>query len=86
MRLHYRDQQGTPTGRTVWPVVLGYSDTTRMLIAWCELRQDFRHFRMDRMGAVEILDEPAGEPHARLLRRWEVRRASELAGVTNAAR
>ncbi|WP_225063145.1 helix-turn-helix transcriptional regulator [Komagataeibacter rhaeticus] len=79
LRLHYCDQRGTLTERTVWPVVLGYSDTTRVLIAWCELRQDFRHFRTDRITAVEKLDERTGESYHRLLRRWETWRASELA-------
>ena len=79
LHLHYCDQRGKPTERTVWPVVLGYSDTTRVLIAWCELRQDFRHFRTDRITAVEKLNERIGEPYHRLLRCWEVWRASELA-------
>ncbi|WP_264786414.1 helix-turn-helix transcriptional regulator, partial [Gluconobacter cerinus] len=51
LRLYYRDQQGEVTERKVWPVVLGYSDITCMLIAWCELRQGFRHFRTDRIHA-----------------------------------
>ncbi|WP_215745497.1 YafY family protein [Gluconobacter sp. P1C6_b] len=85
LRLHYRDQQGEFTERTVWPVVLGYSDTTCMLIAWCELRQGFRHFRTDRIHAVEILDEKIGEPRSRLLQRWKAQRISELAKVTSEA-
>ena len=40
--LCYRDEQGRETERTVWPVTVGYLETVRHLIAWCELRQDFR--------------------------------------------
>ena len=82
LRLHYRDQQGEVTERTVWPVVLGYSDITCMLIAWCELRQGFRHFRTDRIHAVEILDEKIGELRSRLLQRWKVQRITALAKIT----
>ncbi|MFT8371399.1 MAG: WYL domain-containing protein, partial [Acetobacter sp.] len=85
LHLHYRDQQGKVTERTVWPVVLGYSDARCTLIAWCELRQGFRHFLTDRIHAVEILDEKIGEPRSRLLRRWKAQRTSELAKVTSEA-
>lgn len=79
LRLLYRAKSGERTERTVWPVVLGYSDTHRILIAWCEQRQGFRHFRIDRMQAAELLDQPIGEPRSQLHRRWEAWRAAELA-------
>ena len=79
LRLLYRAENGEETERTVRPVVLGYSDMTRILIAWCELRQGFRHFRTDRMRAADLLDQPIGEPHKLLLRRWDAWRSGELA-------
>jgi predicted DNA-binding transcriptional regulator YafY len=33
----------TKSERTVWPVILGHAETTRLLVAWCEMRQNFRH-------------------------------------------
>jgi predicted DNA-binding transcriptional regulator YafY len=71
LRLRYRSEAGQETERTVWPVILGYAETTRMLVAWCELRQGFRHFRTDRMVAVETLDENIGLRHGELRRRWQ---------------
>ncbi len=71
LRLHYRSEAGEETERTVWPVMLGFDDAKRMLIAWCELRQDFRHFRTDRMIEAEILDEPVGGRPGELRRRWQ---------------
>ena len=71
LRLRYQPEAGEETERTVWPVILGYAETTRMLVAWCELRQGFRHFRTDRMVAVETLDESIGLRHGELRRRWE---------------
>lgn len=79
LRLFYGAEDGKRTERIVWPVVLGYSDTRRVLIAWCELRQGFRHFRTDRMLAADLLDQPIGEPRGPLLRRWEAWRLAELA-------
>lgn len=82
LRILYRSGGREQTERTIWPVVLGYSDTHRILIAWCELRLGFRHFRTDRMVAVEALDHPIPEPRGHLHRRWEAWRASELAKGT----
>lgn len=78
LRLRYRAKDGTETERTAWPVVLGYSDTSRVLIAWCELRQGFRHFSTDRMQGAEILNEPNGLARAELRRRWQAWRAAEI--------
>src|SRR5690349_5217813 len=47
--LTYRDEGEKETQRTVWPVAVGYYETVRIIAAWCELRQDFRHFRTDRV-------------------------------------
>ena len=79
LRLLYCAENGERTARIVWPVVLGYSDTRRVLIAWCELRGGFRHFRTDRIQAAELSDQPIGEPRGPLLRRWEAWRSAELA-------
>lgn len=79
LRLLYDAEDGGRTERIVWPVVLGYADTRRVLIAWCELRQGFRHFRTDRMQAAECLDQSIAESRGRLLRRWEAWRSAELA-------
>lgn len=79
LRLLYQADNGERSERTVWPVMLGYPDTNRILIAWCELRQQFRHFRTDRMVVADPTDQPIPEPRGRLQRRWEASRAAELA-------
>src|SRR5277367_3683923 len=70
LRLRYRSEAGEETERTVWPVILGYAETTRMLVAWCELRQGFRHFRTDRLIEAVALEERIGLRHGELSRRW----------------
>ena len=57
IRLTYRDESERESQRTVWPVAIAYYDSVRLLAAWCELRQDFRHFRTDRITTAEFPDE-----------------------------
>ncbi|WP_373418558.1 WYL domain-containing protein [Roseinatronobacter sp. S2] len=40
-----------------WPVAFGYFDHAELLAAWCEQRDDFRHFRIDRIENLALLDE-----------------------------
>jgi len=49
LRLAYSDVQGQTTERIVWPLTLVYWGYSWALGAWCELRQDFRNFRIDRI-------------------------------------
>jgi predicted DNA-binding transcriptional regulator YafY len=70
--LRYRDEQGRESERTVWPVTVGYMETVRHLIAWCELRQDFRSFRTDRVIAAGFLDERYPERPAALRAKWRL--------------
>lgn len=71
LRLLYRAESGAETERVIWPVILGFSETTRMLVAWCELREDFRHFRLDRILSMEETGHSFGLPPAVLRRRWQ---------------
>lgn len=68
--LAYRDENGRESRRKVWPVVIGYLDAARMLIAWCELRRDFRTFRIDRIKHADFLDERYPERPASLRAKW----------------
>jgi len=56
VRLDYEDQNGEHTKRTVWPLAMSFWGQTWLLLAWCELRQDHRNFRLDRMASAEVLD------------------------------
>ncbi len=51
----YCDAQGTLTERTVQPLGMAFYGPVWLLVAWCELRQDFRTFRPDRMRDMRIL-------------------------------
>jgi predicted DNA-binding transcriptional regulator YafY len=51
LRITYANQQGRQTKRTVRPLAIIYYVEVNLLAAWCELRRDFRHFRLDRIAA-----------------------------------
>jgi predicted DNA-binding transcriptional regulator YafY len=68
--LRYRDQQGRDSTRTIWPIAVGYLDAARHLIAWCELRRDFRSFRADRVVEATYLDEKYPERRETLRLKW----------------
>jgi predicted DNA-binding transcriptional regulator YafY len=70
LALRYRDGQGAETERTVWPFLVGYRETHRVILAWCETRHDFRMFRAERVVAVEFLDQRYPERPATLRARW----------------
>jgi len=79
LHLLYRAESGEVSERIVWPVILGYDDTHRMLVAWCELREGFRHFRLDRMLEALALKDVYPVRRAELRGRWERWREEELA-------
>jgi predicted DNA-binding transcriptional regulator YafY len=53
----YRDAEESATERVVRPLALSFFGYTWMVTAWCELRRDFRSFRLDRVADVRVLDE-----------------------------
>jgi predicted DNA-binding transcriptional regulator YafY/glutathione S-transferase len=71
LSLAYTDEKGAHTERIVWPVSLGFFESTRVLVAWCELRDGFRHFRADRIEAAEILPERLPRPRRQLMKEWQ---------------
>jgi predicted DNA-binding transcriptional regulator YafY len=65
--LDYQDATGATTERIVWPLSLAYWGQAWTLGAWCELRQAWRSFRVDRMTSCRTLGSPfPDEPGRRL--------------------
>ena len=77
VRLHYLDLKDVASQRTVRPLGSFYWGAVWTLAAWCETREDFRSFRVDRIEQLEPLDErfrdEAGKTLADLLRREDAR-------------
>jgi hypothetical protein len=51
-----------------------------LVSAWCELREDFRHFRADHLCALEVLTDGFPVPGRSLMARWLTRFAADHAG------
>ncbi|MDX8514340.1 helix-turn-helix transcriptional regulator [Mesorhizobium captivum] len=66
----YRDAGGAASQRLVWPFALGFFDKVRVLVAWCEMRQDFRHFRADRMSGLSATDIRYPRRRQAMLKEW----------------
>lgn len=70
LRIAYADRGGAQTERVVWPIMLGFVQARRFIAAWCELREDFRLFRADRIARIEFLDERYERNRRQLVREW----------------
>lgn len=57
VQFDYVRADGTPSTRRIHPLGLFYWESCWTLVAWCELRNDYRHFRLDRMQEVTVLAE-----------------------------
>ncbi|MEG3180608.1 helix-turn-helix transcriptional regulator [Sphingomonas sp. LT1P40] len=69
--LDYGDEGGRRSQRTVWPFLIGYRDAVRVVFAWCELRADFRMFRLDRIEGAVFVEERYPDRPAALRNRWQ---------------
>lgn len=78
MKLEYCAASGEVTRRTIWPVLLGYAEAHCLLIAWCQSKQAFRHFRTERILDLAILEETIGVSRAKLRQQWLTWRDTEL--------
>ncbi len=70
LRIAYSDVAGKQSERIVWPVAMAYYVDVTVLGAWCELRSDFRHFRVERIITSAILDDQFSVDGGRLMEQW----------------
>ncbi|HEY2621730.1 MAG TPA: YafY family protein [Acetobacteraceae bacterium] len=80
LRIAYADEKGACTERTVWPIAVAYYVQATLIGAWCELRQDYRHFRADRIAALTVLDQCYPSDNGRLMAEWLALRQTERVG------
>jgi predicted DNA-binding transcriptional regulator YafY len=79
IHLTYADLHGNRTERTIWPVALAYYVDVTILCGWCELRADFRHFRLERILASTVADAPIPIDSRVLMERWRESRNGRTA-------
>lgn len=80
LRLVYVDEQGRRTRRVIRPIAVAYFVQATLIAAWCELRNDYRHFRTDRIAKLSVLDESFSDEADQLLQQWLARQTSEQVG------
>jgi predicted DNA-binding transcriptional regulator YafY len=73
LRISYEDGGGRRSERTIWPFALAFFDRARVVVAWCETRQDFRHFRADRIVSADATGERYPRRRRTLLAEWRKR-------------
>jgi len=57
IQVAYADEKGQETERRLRPMALLFWGNVWTLVAWCELRHDFRSFRVDRFRSIQTLEE-----------------------------
>ena len=57
IHITYNDGTKADTHRTVRPVALIFCSPVWLLATWCEKRNDFRNFRLDRINALALGDQ-----------------------------
>ncbi len=57
LAITYCNEKSETSERTILPLAVVYYISVTVIAAWCELRQDFRHFRADRIESMEALDD-----------------------------
>jgi len=70
LEMTYIDVKGDESQRIIWPLALGFFEEVHVIIAWCELRLDFRHFRTDRIAKLTQLETRYPQRRQTLLKKW----------------
>ena len=70
LRITYTDAKGSHSRRVIWPFSMGFFEEARVLVAWCETRKEFRHFRTDRISQLVDLGQRYPRRRQALLKEW----------------
>ncbi len=74
VQIAYADELGNSTDRIIWPFALAFYDRVRVVVAWCEMREDYRHFRTDRITAIDVTPRRYCRRRPVLLKEWRAQR------------
>jgi predicted DNA-binding transcriptional regulator YafY len=70
MRISYVDEKSKRTRRTIWPLAMAYYVDVTLIGAWCELRKDFRNFRVERIAESRVLAQRFQDHNGQKLAEW----------------
>jgi predicted DNA-binding transcriptional regulator YafY len=80
LRIGYVNEVGESSERVIWPIALAFMEKARVLAAWCELRNGFRHFRADRIRELIPLGMRYPTRRAMLVKQWQAEQKIQLPG------
>ena len=73
LQICYVGQDGATSERTIWPIYIAFMADCTVIVGWCELRADFRHFRLERISQIRPTTGRFARPRSALLNDWRRR-------------
>lgn len=70
IELDYSDAEGARTRRTVQPLAIVFFDRSLVVLAWCELREAYRSFRIDRIQTMIVTERSFRPRRVAMLREY----------------
>ncbi|MFI4919296.1 MAG: helix-turn-helix transcriptional regulator [Legionellales bacterium] len=70
LQMTYMDVKEDESQRIIWPLALGFFEEVHVVVAFCELRGTFRHFRSDRIVKLIPLETRYPQRRQVLLKKW----------------
>jgi len=83
IKIEYQDEQQQCSQRQLWPFAMGYFNDKMLLAAWCELREDFRNFRLDRVQTLTLTEQLYPQFKHHLFQAWCQKEFPHLDAVKN---
>ncbi|WP_162651667.1 YafY family protein [Lentilitoribacter sp. Alg239-R112] len=77
MQINYTDAYDNVSSRVIWPIMLTYFEHSRVIVAWCEARKAYRHFRTDRVSSLEDTGKRYYPRKPVLVKQWRMQEGLE---------
>ena len=71
LNIVYEDESSKASQRTIRPLALAFFGPVWLLLGWCELREDFRNFRVDRIKDMKVDEAIFPEEKGKRLQDYE---------------
>ena len=70
-KIHYLDLKNNHSERVIWPLLVGLFQQHHVLVAWCENKDAFRHFRLDRIEQWRSYEDSYSVDRRVLIKQWQ---------------
>ena len=76
LQITYVAADDAKSDRVIWPLLIAFLDRSRYIVAWCETREGYRHFKTDRVKELKVLGEKYRGRRTALIKGWQESRAN----------